>query len=68
MSLVVGKQVDRGESKNLPNRFPPKVPKRKRCRLCMNESHGQRHKETKSNMNKDSSQCQKCAEVMREKH
>ena len=68
MSLVVGKQVDRGEGKDLPNKVPPKIPKRKRCRLCINEQHGQGHKETKSNMNKHLFQCQKCAKVMREKH
>ena len=27
MSLVVGKQVDRGEGKNLLNKIPPKIPK-----------------------------------------
>ena len=63
-SLVVGKRVDRGEGKDLPKKIPPKIPKQKRCRLCMNESHAQGHKETKKNMNKHSSQCQKCAEVM----
>ena len=68
MSLVVGKRFGRGEGKDLPNKIPPKSPKPKRCRLCMNQSHGQGHKETKSNMNKHSSQCQKCAEVMCEKH
>ena len=36
MSLIVGKRVDRGEGKDLPNKIPPKSPKRKRCRLCMN--------------------------------
>ena len=66
--LVVGKRVDRGEGKGLPNKIPPKSPKRNRCRLCINESHGQGHKKTKSNINKYSSQCQKCAEVMCEKH
>ena len=35
--LVVGKRVDRGEGKDLPNKVPPKIPKRKCCRLCMNE-------------------------------
>ena len=44
MSLVVEKRVDRGEGKDLPNKIPPKSPKRKRCRLCMNESHGHGHK------------------------
>ena len=68
MSLVVRKRVDRSEGKDLPNKIPPKSPKRKCCRLCMNDSHGQGHKETKSNMNEHSSQCQKCAEVMCEKH
>ena len=68
MSLVVGKRVDRGEGKDLPNKILPKSPKRKRCRLCMNELHGQGHKETESNMNKHSSQCQKCCEGMCEKH
>ena len=63
MSLVVGKRVDRGEGKHLPNKIPPKSPKQKRCRLCMNESYGQEHKESKSSMNKHSSQCQKCADV-----
>ena len=47
MSLVVGKWVDRGEGKDLPNKIPPKIPKQKRCRLCMNELHGQGHKEMK---------------------
>ena len=47
MSHVVGKRVDRGESKDLPNKIPPKIPKQKRCRLCMNELHGQGHKEMK---------------------
>ena len=65
MSLVVRKQVDRGKRKDLPNKIPTKSPKQKRC---MNESHGQRHKKTKSNMNRHSSQCQKCAKVMCEKH
>ena len=68
MSLVVRKRVDRSEGKGLPNKVPAKSPKRKRCRLCMKESHGQGHKETKSNMNKHSSQCKKCADVMCEKH
>ena len=68
MSLVVRKRVDRGEVKDLPNKIPPRSPKQKCCRLCMNESHGQEHKEMKSNMNKHSSQCEKCAEVMCEKH
>ena len=68
MSLVVEKWVDRGKGKDLPNKIPPKSPKRKHFRLCMNESHVQRHEETKSNMNKDSSQCQKCAELICEKH
>ena len=69
MSLVVvGKQVDRHEGKDLSNKIPPKIPKRQRCRLCMNELRGQGHKETKKNMDKHSSQCQKCAEVMCEKH
>ena len=57
MSRVVEKRVDRGEGKDLPNKIPPKSPKQKRCRLCMNESHDQGHKETKSNMNKHLSQC-----------
>ena len=48
MSLVVvGKQVDRGEGKDLSDKIPPKIPKRQRCRLCMNELRGQGHKETK---------------------
>ena len=68
MSLVVRKRVDRSEGKDLPNKIPPKSPKRKCCRLRMNDSHGQGHKKTKSNMNEHSSQCQKCAEVMCEKH
>ena len=68
MPLVVGKRVDRGEDKDLPNKIPPKIPKQKRCKLCMNELHGHGHKEMKKNMNKYSSQCQKCAEVMCEKH
>ena len=68
ISLVVGKRVDRGEVKDLRNKIPPKSPKRKCCRLCMNVSHGQEHKETKSNMNNHSSQCEECAEVMCEKH
>ena len=50
-SLVVRKRIDRGEGKDLPIKIPPKIPKRKRCRLCMNESHDQGHKETKKNMN-----------------
>ena len=68
MSLVVGKRVDRGEGKDLPNKIPAKSPKRKCCRLCMNASQCQGHKETKSIMNKHSSQYQKCVEVMCEKH
>ena len=36
MSLVVGKRFDRGEGKDLPNKIPPKSPKQKRCRLCIN--------------------------------
>ena len=52
MFLVLGKQVDRGEGKDLTNKIPPKSPKRKRYRLCMNESHGQGHTETKPNFNK----------------
>ena len=55
MSLVIGKRVDRGEGKDLPNKIPLKSPKPKCCRLCMSESHGQGHKETRSNMNKHSS-------------
>ena len=47
MSLAIGKRVDRSEGKDLPNKIPPKILKRKRCRLCMNEPHGQGHKETK---------------------
>ena len=27
MSIVVGKQVDRVEGKDLPNKIPPKIPK-----------------------------------------
>ena len=68
MSLVIGKWVDRGEVKDLPNKIPLKSPKQKRCRLCLNELPGQGNKETKSNINKHSSQCQKCFEVMHEKH
>ena len=68
MSLVVGKRVDRGEGKDLPNKIPPKSAKRKRCRLIMNKSHGQGRKEMKANRNKHSSQRQKCAKVMCEKH
>ena len=68
MSLVVGKRVDREEGKDLPNKISPKIPKQKRCRLCMNELHGHGHKETKKNMDEHSSQCQKCVEVMCEKH
>ena len=67
MPLVVGKRVDRGEDKDLPNKIPPKIPKQKCCKLCMNELHGHGHKEMKKNMNTHSSQCQKCAEVMCEK-
>ena len=36
MSLVVGKRFDRGEGKDLPNKIPPKSPRQKRCRLCIN--------------------------------
>ena len=64
MSFVVGKRVDRGEGRDLPNKIPPKSPIRKNCRLRMDESHDQGHKETNSNMNKHSHQCQKCAQVM----
>ena len=41
MPLVAGKWVYRGEGKDLPNKIAPKSPKRKRCRLYMNESHDQ---------------------------
>ena len=68
ISLVVGKRIDRGEGKDLPNKIPPRSPKLKRCRLYMNKSHGQWYKETKSNINKHSSQCQKYGKVICEKH
>ena len=68
MSFVVGKRVDRGEGKDLPNKIPPNITRRRRCSLCINESRAQGHKDTKKNMNKHSSQCQNCAKVMYEKH
>ena len=68
MSLVVGKRLDKGEGKDLPNKIPLKSAKRKRCRLIMNKSHGQGRKEMKANRNNHLSQRQKCAKVMCEKH
>ena len=44
--------------------FPVRNKQRKKCRLCINDSHGTGYKSIKANLSKHSTQCQKCSECV----
>lgn len=46
----------------------PAVGERHRCRMCLNESHGEGHKQRKKNMAKMRTQCQQCGSTTCKEH
>ena len=63
--ILKGKITSRNPSAEL---FPAKNKQRKKCILCINDSHGTGYKSIKANLPKHSTQCQKCSECVCSDH